>query len=343
MNLQDIKYNKFFLTKEMLETGEIIKKLNVEKILSYEKEVKKEKIFITGEGSSRIFPAKKVMYEARKKNYKEDFYTDCATQALEYNLLDSTVFVASNSGKTKEDLELIRKLKRQNHDNIISIVANAGTPIMNEAHVSYLLTCGKENAVAATKSVIEQALFYELLFRKLNNMPLPDLNKLGNLITQVLEMPIPKEITKTLINSQVIYFAGRNNGVAEELTLKTNEIARKKSDFLEGTYVFHGIEEVMNTDEVVVIIDPFKDEEEKYKDVLINSIGLKVIVISARKTIFPTIIIPEYGDFNNYIEIVAGWNLLVEVGINTGINLDKTIRARKVGHEFITSAKQINI
>jgi glucosamine--fructose-6-phosphate aminotransferase (isomerizing) len=334
MNLQDNKYNKFFLTREMLETGEIVRQLDVKKILSYEKEVKKERIFFTGEGSSRIFPAKKVMYEARKRGYKEDFYTDCATQALEYNLLDSTVFVASNSGKTKEDLELIRKLKGQNHDNIISIVANAGTQIMNEAHVSYLLTCGKENAVAATKSVIEQALFYDLLFRKLNNIPLPDLNKLGNLITQVLEMPIPKEITKTLINSQVIYFAGRNNGVAEELTLKTNEIARKKSDFLEGTYVFHGIEEVMDTGEVVVIIDPFKDEEEVYKKILIDGIGLKVVAISTRKTIFPTIIIPGYGDFNNYIEIAAGWNLLVEVGINMGVNLDKTIRARKVGHEF---------
>ena len=43
------------------------------------------------------------MYEARMKGYKEDFYTDCATQVLEYKLLDSTVFVASNSGKTKED------------------------------------------------------------------------------------------------------------------------------------------------------------------------------------------------------------------------------------------------
>jgi len=31
------------------------------------------------------------MYEAQKKGYKEDFYTDCATQALEYNLPDSTV------------------------------------------------------------------------------------------------------------------------------------------------------------------------------------------------------------------------------------------------------------
>ena len=67
MNLQDNKYNKFFLIKEMLETGEIVKLLNVEKILSFEKEIKKERIFFTGEGSSRIFPAKKVMYEARKK------------------------------------------------------------------------------------------------------------------------------------------------------------------------------------------------------------------------------------------------------------------------------------
>ena len=185
-----------------------------------------------------------------------------------------------------------------------------------------------------SKSVIEQALFYDLLFRKLNNAKLPDFDKLGNLITQVLQMPIPEEITETLINAKIIYFAGRNNGVAEELALKANEIARKKSDFLEGTYVFHGVEEVMNTDEVVVIIDPFKDEEEKYKNVLIEGIGLKVVAISTRKTIFPTIIIPEYGDFTNYLEIAAGWNLLVEVGINMSIDMDKTVRARKVGHKI---------
>ena len=197
-----------------------------------------------------------------------------------------------------------------------------------------LLTCGEENAVPATKSVVEQALFYDLIFRKLNNTDLPDFNKLGNLIIQVLQMPIPEEITETLMNSKIIYFAGRNNGVAEELTLKANEIARKKSDFLEGTYAFHGIEEVMNTDEVVVIVDPFKDEEEKYKNIFIQGIGLKVVAISTRKTIFSTIVIPEYGDFTNYLEIAAGWNLLVEVGINIGIDMDKTVRARKVGHKI---------
>ena len=337
MNLNEDKYNKYFLIREMLETAEIVKNLDINKILLCGKKVKKKGVFVTGEGSSRIFPAKKVMYEARKKAYKEDFYTDCATQALEYQLLDSTVFVASNSGKTKEDLKLIRKLKKENHDNIIGIIANAGTPVMNEADISYLLSCGKETAVAATKSVIEQALFYDLLFKKSNNVPLPDVGKLGQLLAEVLQMSIKEEIIETLTKSKYIYFTGRNNGVAEELTLKANEIARKKSDYLEGTYVFHGIEEVMDAEEVVVIIDPFKDEEEVYKKILIDGIGLKVIAISTRKTIFPTILIPEYGDFTNYIEVVAGWNLLVEVGINMGINLDKTIRARKIGHEYTHS------
>ncbi len=50
----------------------------------------------------------------------------------------------------------------------------------------------------------------------------------------------------------MIYFAGRNNGVAEELTLKTNEITHKKSDYLEGTFSVHGIEETMRPEEVVV-------------------------------------------------------------------------------------------
>jgi len=58
------------------------------------------------------------------------------------------------------------------------------------------------------------------------------------------------------------------------------------------------------------------------------------VAISTRKTIFPTIIIPEYGDFTNYLEIAAGWNLLVEVGINMSIDMDKTVRARKVGHKI---------
>ena len=60
---------------------------------------------------------------------------------------------------------------------------------------------------------------------------------------------------------------GYNDGVAEELTLKTNEITGKKSDFLEGTYVVHGIEEVMDKNDIVFVIDPMEEEIEKFQDV----------------------------------------------------------------------------
>jgi len=71
MNLQDNKYNQFFLIREMLETGEIVKRLDLKKILSYEKEVKNDRIFFTGEGSSRIFPAKKLCMKPGKKVIKK--------------------------------------------------------------------------------------------------------------------------------------------------------------------------------------------------------------------------------------------------------------------------------
>ncbi|TVQ96896.1 MAG: sugar isomerase, partial [Spirochaetaceae bacterium] len=35
-----------------------------------------------------------------------------------------------------------------------------------------------------------------------------------------------------------------------------------------------------------------------------------------------------------YAQLAAGWNLLVELGLALGVNMDKTERARKVGNEF---------
>jgi glucosamine--fructose-6-phosphate aminotransferase (isomerizing) len=61
---------------------------------------------------------------------------------------------------------------------------------------------------------------------------------------------------------------------------------------------------------------------------------MEIIAISSRKTLFPTILIPDGCVFKNYIELAAGWNLLVEVGIENGINIDKGLRARKIGNEI---------
>ena len=335
MNFGDAKYRPYTLVKEMLETVEVVKNFNHDSLLPFVSLASsKNALFLTGEGSSRIFPAKRAIYSALRRGEERIIRTEGCTQALEYSLKDSVVIGASNSGQTKELIRLLVQEAEQGHEMLLGLTANEGTKLEEIAHKTYILGCGKEDAVAATKSVIEQALFYDSLLRHLSGRSLGDLSEVSSVIEQALTLSIPTEVTQTIANASMIYFAGKNTGVAEELRLKTNEITRKKSDYLEGTYALHGIEEVMSKGEVVVWIDPFEDEEEKIESCLVRGAGVSVVAISSRPTIFPTIQIPEAGEFQQYIELVTGWNVLVEVGIALGVNLDKPERARKVGNEF---------
>lgn len=109
---------------------------------------------------------------------------------------------------------------------------------------------------------------------------------------------VPDEITHKIANAGTIYWAGRNEGVAEELTLKSNEITRKPADYLEGTYAVHGIEEVMNAKDVLLWVDPYAESEQKFADVLVKGVGMTIVAIASRPTQFPTILIPDAGDLN---------------------------------------------
>ena len=318
----------------MMEVSSIIRNFDVKisRPVAYSV-IHKHRLLLTGEGSSRIFPAKNAIYQANRRGLAFNMVTDGGRQAMEYNLKDHVVVAASNSGKTKEVVSLIRKLNSEGCDTIYGITAHEKTPIMELSKRGFLLTCGEENAVAATKSIIEQALFMLSIVENLSPTGMREaLPLLADAFEQVLAMKIDKEITKTIAEAPQIYFAGRNNGVAEELTLKTNEITRKKADFLEGTYAVHGIEEVMNPREVLVLIEPFPDEIQKFSDVLIKGVGMKIIAIDHKQTPFPTIIIPGLDPYDEFLQIACGWNLLVETGIAEGINLDKPLRARKVGN-----------
>ena len=336
MKLSEEKYNKYALVKEMMETPQIISGFKPEVAAKFADAVKKHKgLFLTGEGSSRIFPAKRAIYASQKQGMTLPVMTDGCTQAEEYNLKDFTVFAASNSGQTKEVVRLTTSLKKQNHPAVFGLTAYPKTKLEEIASRTHILSCGKEEACAATKSVIEQGLFYDSLLRLVNGQKMEGLSDLAEKTEKVLTTKIDPEITKIISNATMIYFAGRNTGVAEELALKTNEITRKKSAFLEGTFAVHGIEEVMDKTEVVIWIEPFPAEEEKFNECLVKGVGLNIIAVSTKKTIFPTIIIPDGGQYAEYVQLAAGWNILVETGIALGINLDKPTRARKVGNEYI--------
>ena len=89
MNLSEEKYSKYALVKEMLETSEVVRKFDHKASKSFAKVAKsKEGIFFTGEGSSRIFPAKRSMVSVLKRGGQPPISTEGATQALEYDLKD---------------------------------------------------------------------------------------------------------------------------------------------------------------------------------------------------------------------------------------------------------------
>jgi len=335
MNLKESKYEKYALVKEMMETVEVVRNFDPSVSEPFVESLQgKKALFATGEGSSRIFPAKRSMHASMQRN-SYPVFTEGATQALEYQLSDYAVFGASNSGKTKEVIRLFKKLKEEGHDSYFGLTAFRDTPLAKLSMGTHVLSCGNEVAIAATKSVIEQGLFYDSLLRALESRPMDGLEKLAGDIETALTLNLDEGIVKSIKNADTIMFAGRNTGVAEELRLKTNEITRKKSDFLEGTYAVHGIEEVLTGNDVVIVIEPFESEEEKFSECLVDGVGLKVIAVSSRETRFPTIRIPDAGEYAGYVELAAGWNILVDTGLALGIDPDKPVRARKVGNEYI--------
>ncbi|HDR68024.1 MAG TPA: sugar isomerase [Bacteroidaceae bacterium] len=337
MNLKESKYINYALVQEMMQTAEIVKQFDPDQTRQIAEEIKSAgKLLLTGEGSSRIFPAKNAIRKALKWGLDLSIFTDGSRQSAQYDLSKLAVFCASNSGRTKEVVLLAKKLAEMGNEKRFALTANHDTLLEKECRQTFVLNCGWEQAVAATKSVIEQTLFYESILWHIKGVDKSDdFIKLSEIVEQALTMPINSKVVDLAAKAPTIYFAGYNDGVAEELTLKTNEITRKKSDYLEGTYAVHGIEEVMDRNDVVFVVDPIDEEIEKFHEVLVRGVGLNVIAIADRDTPFTTLRVPPAGEMNPYVFLCAGWNLLVEIGLAIGINLDKPERARKVGNEFI--------
>ncbi len=337
MNLHDPKDASFALVREMLETPALIGAFDFQAAEEAAAAIRASgKLFLTGEGSSRIFPAKNLIAEILRLGVPLAAATEGARQAHEYDLSKFVVFGASNSGKTKELISLFTQLCQQGHGMRFGLSANSPCTLETVSNRCYTLKCGKEDAVAATKSVVEQALFYRslILAWEPSSVLVANRQEAAAMAQQVLEAEIDPALIQKIAMAPVVYFAGRNNGVAEEITLKANEITHKKSDYLEGTYAVHGVEEVMSAQDVVLVFDPFPAEIEKFKTTLVDGVGMTVIAIAAQQTALPTIRIPRVEGYWSTLQLLAGWNILVQVGVGLGINLDKGQRARKIGNEF---------
>ena len=169
----DRRYTQFALVREMMQTPDILRRFNLKGTDSVVASIRqKGKLFLAGEGSSRIFPAKNAIYCARRAGYNLNLAAEGGLQACCYDLSDFVVFGASCSGQTKEDIRLFERLKNVGHKHLYALTANQNTKLESLANQTFILSCGVEEAVAATKSVAEQALFYQSLLAATQNIDL---------------------------------------------------------------------------------------------------------------------------------------------------------------------------
>jgi glutamine---fructose-6-phosphate transaminase (isomerizing) len=329
----EAKKSDHHLIQEMFDVIGIIEQLlvgNLDSILGSLDET--NSLFLGGEGSSRIFPAKNAIHEAKRLGLDLRIQTEGSLQALEYYLDASTVIGISNSGRTSEVIELFSGIQGKHK---YALTANRNSMLGDMSSTEFVLNCGQEQAVAATKSVMEQALFVRAIINQYHNQGdwTSSLQSMADALKNIFTSEINQGIVDVLVNAEKVYFVGKNDGVAEEASLKTIEILRKEAAWLEGTILLHGIEEVMKSNQVLVWIEPFEKEESKVYSFLFKAIGIDVIAISHRDTMFPTLKIPNLeSNLQGYLELAMSWKLLVEAGLKANIDLDKPARARKVGN-----------
>ncbi|MBM4075452.1 MAG: SIS domain-containing protein, partial [Planctomycetes bacterium] len=232
-------YSQFNLIDDMLAAVDVVRDFDFSSVKQTATEIaKRGRLLLTGEGSSRIFPAKSAIRHIRKMGWNLAVHTESGRQSLDDVLVDYAVLGMSNSGRTAEVIRLFTALKGAGHSHLYSLTAMADSALEKLANRGHVLKCGKEGAVAATKSVVEQAIFCRALVEEIAGKPTlaSKRSELSDQIRAALTLSIDSELADKISKAGTVYFAGRNDGVAEELTLKTNEITRKQSDFLEGTY-----------------------------------------------------------------------------------------------------------
>ena len=258
MNTNTEKYTRFALCREMMETPEVIRNFNpdaVEKLAVLGRD--SSMCFFTGEGSSRIFPTKRARASALRESGRILPITEGATQSLEYDLSQAAVFGASNSGRTRELVRLFTGLRKQGHQKLGAVIANTGNTAGRRLPMQLWFSAAESRKPWPPPRVWWSRPSY-------GSRSVPFSITAVSPTSTSAQTPWPKPLAPAyrrslpdaLAGARTIFFAGRNDGVAEELTLKTNEIVRKRSDFLEGTYAAHGIEEVMSAEDVVILVDP---------------------------------------------------------------------------------------
>src|SRR3989338_645503 len=332
----------FETEKEMLGSADVIKRFDFNVTRNLAKEIGTKRVIFTGMGSSVLFPARQAKsraFELNINNRVEEFF---ASDLLPYNDFSETyVFLCSNSGMTKETILLLEHIKKRKA-RYAAVTAVPESILAKKCEEKIIMQCGFEKGVAATKSVIEQGLILDSLVLNLakNQGKKINFSKIKRYASDAsksilwnINASAPSNMIETLAKASSIYFIGRKTGVADEITLKAHEIARKNAFFYPDTHIVHGIEESIEPNPIV-LFEPskFKDFISDFRD-FSRRINCNLYGVDS-KMFIEGVKIKSTPYFENYCLLAGGWGLLRNIAKKQNINIDKPKKALKVGNQY---------
>lgn len=333
-----------YTEQEMFKSKEVCQSFDLNKTKLLAEKIGTKRIIFSGMGSSLIFPGKQAKHRSLLYNLANRVEVYFASDFLQYtDFSDTFLFLCSNSGNTKEVLLLLEHAKA--HGAIcVGITAIQDSPLAKRCDEVFLLSGGLEKGVAATKSVIEQALICDSLIFHLAQQQGKEINfeelhrklrETGEIIARNVELLLGKKLLSGLAQSPQYFFVGLDTGVAEELTLKAIEIIRKPTIFYPDTHILHGPAETINQGSLVMVnpsqftlfLSNFKDFGKRtslHIFCLGESLGIDYLQIESTKL------------FENYCFLAGGWALLRNLANHLKIDIDSPQKISKVGVPFRT-------
>ncbi len=239
----------------------------------------------------------------------------------------------SNSGDTREVVELLVALQKRDHKRLLCVTGR-DDGFMTKGFEHKALLSEPEGAVAATVSVFGQALILADSIAAIAGKAVPK-QALIDEVKRILNAPISDEVKAQCAGTQRIFWSGAEGGCASELTLKTLETCRVLGSYAPGSLILHGIEEVFEEGDLVVLVDPAAEDKDPYNKFIVEGTPAKTIQIGSAEYGVPRIEHADLGEWNPLLQLVIGWKLLVEQAAALGNDPDKPQRARKVGNPMV--------
>ena len=280
-------------------------------------------VLIIGEGSSRLFPAAFACALAAHIAPAIRLGVSGGRDAEALDLRARSCVLVSNSGRTRELVELGPRFA--GGEQPLALLGVAGGPLAALAREARALLARPEEAVAATASVFAQALALAHAVSEAAGAE-PPWQALRAAVSAAAQARLPARAHAV----SRVWWCGSESGPSGELALKTMETAGCAGIHAPGTMVLHGIEEVLDTGDLVVVFAPDARDRERMRE-RIGATGAWLLEISSAGDIH----LPDIGPWSALPQLVAGWALLAQLAARLGRDPDRPearAQGRQRGH-----------